>query len=112
MQSKKKCTRCKTTKVLDDFYNEPRNSDGKRSECKNCRNLQSKLWAKANPEKVRDKDRRWSKANPEKMRARHLRWRKKNPEKSRLQSFRSKYGPKLGEPLMKMHDLIKKLKSE
>lgn len=32
----KHCRRCQVLKVLDDYYADPRNRDGRRSECKGC----------------------------------------------------------------------------
>lgn len=33
----KKCSKCKTTKILEDFPNDPKCVDGKRGTCKDCR---------------------------------------------------------------------------
>lgn len=96
---KKKCTKCKEIKFLDEFYLDKRNKNGHGSWCKVCMSNSSSCWAKANPGKVQKSVRKWEKANPEKVREarrkryntnsetrekaykRARRWAKANPKK-------------------------------
>jgi hypothetical protein len=70
MSDTKKCSLCKATKPLTEFYLKP---DGKpRARCKDCLRADSRrrdpIWAKANPEKCRAKVRRWQKRHPDAVR--------------------------------------------
>jgi len=47
----KKCTKCGEVKPLDDFGNNPKGKNGKRSYCKKCGQLSAYNWHKKNPEK-------------------------------------------------------------
>jgi hypothetical protein len=64
----KRCSKCRTTQTLDDFYQDSRATDGRQSQCKKCcseykssavvrkRDNESKrkqMWRKMNPEKQR-----------------------------------------------------------
>lgn len=44
MIKKKKCSKCKQVKPLDDFHNQNGVKDGKRSHCKICYNKQRKMY--------------------------------------------------------------------
>ena len=48
----KQCSKCKTIKPLEDFYNRKSHSSGKRPACKKCELLDKQLYRKTNPEKI------------------------------------------------------------
>jgi ABC-type nitrate/sulfonate/bicarbonate transport system substrate-binding protein len=78
----KACSKCGKVKALDAFHAAKHHSDGRASQCGSCHNAQTAARQKANPEKVRAKQRKWAKANPEKVRAKQRKWAKANPEKA------------------------------
>lgn len=47
-ESSKRCYVCKETKLLDFFYNKKNSKYGKRYECKQCSDINSKSYAKKN----------------------------------------------------------------
>jgi hypothetical protein len=51
----KKCSKCETSKPLDDFPNDPRCSDGKRGTCKECRKKHTKQWVPEDDERIQCK---------------------------------------------------------
>lgn len=55
----------------------------KSGHCKQCKNEQSRRWARENPDRQREISRRWRENNREKERERCRRWRENNPEKYR-----------------------------
>lgn len=61
----KTCSKCREEKSMDMFHNSSTNKDGKQRTCKQCRSNYSKAWAKANPEKKRERDRKYRENNPE-----------------------------------------------
>jgi hypothetical protein len=63
----KKCSRCKETKPVEEFYLHKRSSDGYHSYCKKCGNDASNEWHKNNPEKGLASARKWHKDNPDKV---------------------------------------------
>lgn len=46
------CSKCKTSKKIDDFYRSGKSKDGHRAICKSCENKQIKKWQLANKSKV------------------------------------------------------------
>lgn len=67
----KKCTKCNTDKVLDDFHKDKQKRDGRACQCRDCRNIAHEEWRTNNYElaiqrqrasyhknKDKDKDRR------------------------------------------------------
>lgn len=52
--STKRCSKCKETKLLEDYYS-ARSKDGKNSWCKECEKKKRKLYVENNYEKVREK---------------------------------------------------------
>jgi len=69
---KKKCSKCKKEKLLDDFFKTSRifknpriNKDGKSTVCKKCVYERIALNKLKNPEKYRELARNWTKENPE-----------------------------------------------
>lgn len=77
----KRCTRCGAEKMLCDFGVDSRRKDGKKSACKSCCAKSTRLWAKNNPEKNKERKRRYAKTHQEKIRAKTLRWMERNKEK-------------------------------
>jgi hypothetical protein len=66
----KVCTKCKETKELEEFAREKRCKEGRRPNCRQCRNLAAKNTYHTNPIKR------------EKLNARSLSWHKNNREKA------------------------------
>ena len=69
----KDCTRCKLPVELEGFYKDRRSSDGRRSRCKKCCNIDNRKWVINNRSKATEYSRNWRKANPEKCKASLLR---------------------------------------
>jgi len=93
----KRCSKCKKGKPLTEFYNEARNKDGKRSECKVCQYIKIKEWNDKNKEwrKIRDAEyqrqnyykgkrreynRKWNQDNKDYVKKRNKEYRMKNKE--------------------------------
>lgn len=73
------CKSCNKEKPLDDFYKQPKNSDGRQGTCKVCMNERTRKWYVKNPDKRRAKSRNnfdRKMKNPE--------FRKKHSEKTKL----------------------------
>jgi hypothetical protein len=82
----KACTKCAKVKPLDEFTSDARYQDGRRRECKDCKNQQVNAWRAANAEQInalarvrnstesykaltRERVRRYKQRHPEKKRA-------------------------------------------
>ncbi len=96
----KVCSKCGEEKPLDAFAKRNDTKDGRRSQCRVCRNevnnkwqrtdgakQTSRAWGRANRDKVREYEKRYWGNNPEKLKEKRARggkiWRKRYPEKSR-----------------------------
>ena len=55
---KKQCTKCGKIKGFDEFYKEKTGKNGLQSYCKKCKNAAASVWRKANPEKVKAKNKK------------------------------------------------------
>lgn len=77
----KMCPRCKTVKVLDEFYNNKASKDGKDYCCKRCKELGILSWRKRNPEKYKNAEKLYRVSNKEKRAEQTKQWRKLNKEK-------------------------------
>jgi hypothetical protein len=92
----KPCSRCRSMVPVDDYSRSKITSDGLRSACKGCERTESKknygrnrerdiararAWQAANPEKVRETDRR---RNNESRKAWRKEWENSHPEKVRM----------------------------
>ncbi len=97
----KQCLKCGELKDLDSFGKRNDTKDGRRSQCRVCRNnvnnkwqrsekaKESKnAWAKENREKRREYEKRYWSKNPEKLKEKRARggkvWRDRYPEKARI----------------------------
>ena len=98
----KRCSKCRETKPLTEFYKQKTSKDGLRGYCKGCFAIGNKKWLKNNYnkrliylEKNRDKMKEYYKKyykklkdkNPEKIKEKNKitqsRWRKNNPQKAK-----------------------------
>ena len=79
----KTCTKCHTTKPLNDYHNDKARKDGKRAQCKECTRAYDLAKYEANQEHHRARARAWHEANRERSRANALAWRKSNIERAR-----------------------------
>lgn len=61
----KKCSKCKTTKPLNDFNKAKKNKDGLNSWCRACNNAYSREWARLNKERHLANYRNWRNNNLE-----------------------------------------------
>ena len=62
----KACTKCGVVQPLDQFYAAPGGRDGLRGDCKACFKARAAARYRANPERVKERVRQWAKDNPEK----------------------------------------------
>ena len=91
----KKCTTCKETKPVSEFYKDATRGDGYYTTCKKCHAQHVKNWQTHNAERFRDanmkwkrehkkqraeESKRWAKTYPEKKRKTLAAWREKNPD--------------------------------
>ncbi len=82
----KTCTKCGTTKPLNDYYNNKGGRYGKESRCKQCKSDYASVRYKANPEPQRTQARAWAEANRERSRANALNRSRSNREQHRIYS--------------------------
>jgi hypothetical protein len=126
MKETKKCNKCKIEKLICEFGNRAKASDGKRSSCKTCDAEDTRKWRKNNKEKVREhkknyekkypekkieKDKLYRKKNRKKDLARKKKWREENPDyhKTYYQKNKSKINKQITEK--KKSDFLFKLSS-
>ena len=88
----KRCSHCKETKTLDQFYKAAKGSKGRHSYCNPCQTIRQREWRAKNPEKSRKRSREANK----RLRALH-------PERYRDSQLRSLYGIGVAE-WQEMHD--------
>ncbi|CAL9957657.1 endonuclease [Vibrio phage K225] len=67
----KTCTKCRTEKSPDEFYNSSSSKDGKMSQCKECRNAHVRNWSKKNRDKQKEAKDKSRKSNQHKA---NIRW--------------------------------------
>ncbi len=61
---KKLCVDCNTEKPITDFYVEKNSKDGKRANCKACKNKKTYSWRSRNADKYNKSMREYQAANP------------------------------------------------
>lgn len=81
----KLCKRCNTVKPVDGFTTSKKSSDGCQCYCKKCYAERLQERRNANPELMREADRKWKQNNKEKTAAYKKRYREQNQEKVKLQ---------------------------
>lgn len=79
--TEKRCTRCKKTKPLSEFYNSKKEKYGKTSWCKVCSLDHQREWRAKNNDKVRAQSKRAYYAHREDNIKRVMKWASENPEK-------------------------------
>jgi 5-methylcytosine-specific restriction endonuclease McrA len=97
----KRCSRCKETKPLTEFYSDKKEKDGLSFYCKDCDKAYQSNWAKNNREKINARKKKYASENHDKLRASENRrqgaWRKSNRQrlsdyfKQYYQSHKEKY---------------------
>lgn len=86
MEQYKTCTKCKQTKLREDFFVCKSKKDGLSSHCKSCRSVAAKEKRQSNLEEARAKAKAYRDANPEKI-ANYMRtYKKKHPDKVKARS--------------------------
>src|SRR5690606_34163900 len=86
--SEKRCPGCGITRPSSEWTRDSTKRDGLRSHCKPCMRAESAKYRAANPEKLREYNRRWYKANSDKAREYSRRWREANPDRVRAKHHR------------------------
>lgn len=69
----KKCSDCRESKPLDEFYKDKSLRDGFRSRCKECSRAHGKAYYKKNKDRIHAKDKRYREENPDRVRDSRLR---------------------------------------
>lgn len=97
MTDSKPCTKCKQTfpRTPEYFHRHKKTKDGLSQRCKACRIADNDAYKKANPEKVRESNRKYNANNPEKRRDQEKRKPSRQPE--RMQAYRRDYYLKTAE---------------
>jgi hypothetical protein len=73
----KYCSGCKQTLPLESFGLHKGGSQGRRNQCRECRNTENNLWSKQNIERVS----KWRKTNPDKLKEQRDRWNRSEAKK-------------------------------
>jgi len=83
------CSKCKTKKLLSDFWKDSRKPDGLRRACKNCLYKQKAAWIASNKNSFNEANRQYAikKYNKGEMRI-NVEWAKRNKEKIKVQPRR------------------------
>lgn len=97
------CSTCGIGKTIDNYYVSDKHADGYWVRCKDCHHALTKKyretrkaeiyardqeWRKANPEKIREYNRRSKERNPEGLAENTRRWQRNNPDRVREFSHR------------------------
>ncbi|MCP4082354.1 MAG: hypothetical protein GY743_19145 [Planctomycetaceae bacterium] len=77
----KKCTKCKETQPLTEFYKEKSMADGHQNQCKACRKEYQKAHYGANRKQILEKQKAYNAAHREQHRESSAKWNGKNPLK-------------------------------
>lgn len=94
-KTSKRCSKCKTTKTLHEFYINQAKKDGHQNFCKACQNSIERERRRKDPQKSKDRVKAWKKENPEKVSAYHKKYRQAHPEK--IKEFQKRYRRKYPE---------------
>lgn len=78
---KKICSKCKIEKDVTEFYKDNRRVDGRRPDCKSCRDLLSKKYQVSNKGKIAKQRKTYYDINRDKFLAYSKKYREKNKEK-------------------------------
>lgn len=76
----KTCTQCKQAKPIGEFPPHKRASDGKQSKCRECRAANQRDYAKRNPDKKRESDKRYRQNHPDTIREKKRQYSQDNRE--------------------------------
>ena len=103
----KRCSVCKNTKPIDEFYKDKQRLSGYSPRCKKCHyqlgvrtrknnivkyRLREKAYRQANKEKIKIRTKNWAIKNKDKVNQKSKEWQRKNPEKVRNNQLRYEYG--------------------
>jgi hypothetical protein len=102
----KRCSKCPTWKVLDDFYKNKASWDGFRSDCKKCANLKFSIYREENRDRLAAKARDYTKKNKAKVKNTLRKYRDKNKEKRT--AYIRKYREKNKEKINQQSNLYRK----
>jgi hypothetical protein len=76
----KKCTKCLEEKPLNEYYKQPKSSDGYKTICKSCGKIVRRIYQKLNRVKLNEKQKNYTKIQPDKIKKTTKKWRDKNKE--------------------------------
>jgi len=76
----KHCTKCETTKTVDQFHRDRSKKDGLQTQCKTCVKAKQKAYRAANPKEIAAKKKIYYEANREKIAEKGKRYREENHE--------------------------------
>lgn len=96
---RKVCPKCQVEKDFAEFSKSSARKDGRRYECKPCAVLARKQWATANPDRVKELNRRWVAKDPERNRAKTREWAAANLDRKKEsdRAYRSENAERLRE---------------
>lgn len=101
------CTGCSEEKPLDQYWKHPRGKHGTQARCIQCMTDEHRAWRAENPEIRRSINAEWARNNPDKIKdyqrknqaklsIKNKEWKRANPEKAALiyrrQNLKQKYG--------------------
>jgi len=88
MTDRKRCTKCREVKSLDQFYRRAASKSGYQFQCKSCQ----AAWQSDHADMMAEKAKRWRKNNPERAKAISRRYKRRHPDRvaAALESWRSR----------------------
>jgi 5-methylcytosine-specific restriction endonuclease McrA len=97
MDETKKCSMCKETKPVTEFFKDKRARGGLYSCCKSCHRKKTKRYYEENRAKVLERSRRYQQEHPEKRKEARYKWEAKNPGNlaERKKRYRKRHARKL-----------------
>ena len=105
----KTCTKCSSTKLLDDFYKRNRSPDGREAMCKVCRLEHNRKWHSANKDRHRELTQKWYAENKEQHLANSKVWYESNKHRKLETTTAREKRCVLATPTWADRELIKEL---
>lgn len=73
--TQKRCTKCGQVKPIGSFGTDRRRADGLSYWCRDCLNSYQRSWGKANPEKMKESNKRYARNHPDRIKAKTIGYR-------------------------------------